>query len=499
VSTNQNDKKAEDKKTEDKYRIVGVSAYIKFLEGKIKETAKNKDTVLILGPRGSGKENIARNIHLQSERRLGPFIPANCAGIPEQLFESLFFGIGPDVASTVAESIGIIGHAKGGTVFLDEIGDLSLFHQAKFLRFLNDKSYARVGEENNVVTDPDVKIIAATNKDLEDLIEKREFRADLYDRISSQVIRTQSLSKHIGDLICLINHYANKEGLKLDPRVKFLLYFYDFPGNVRELQILIKKDLDEIIEIFKKRAENIKRNKLENIFVALERVDILEKIEQRVEIFESRTKENIRDIHRGKKALKKIKNNFKKLKIYTLENIGKSIEDIENLMDEALEVLEEDLTNISNDNRIDKKADHYYKQFGELSNYGFSHEDYNALNILKRERNTVEVENILKEYGDDDLLELHRELLRNYFAAIDRRDKDILDRRLRFFEVAILKQDYGCSKTKICELLHIADRSLSTEQFKKEYHFDYPERIKYEIKTPLDVLPEPEIDDGWDE
>ncbi|MCX5831343.1 MAG: sigma 54-interacting transcriptional regulator [Deltaproteobacteria bacterium] len=473
----------------DKYRIIGVSDSMNRLRELITKAAQEKDdTVLILGPRGSGKENIAQNIHFQSEWKQEPFIAANCAGIPEQLFESIFFGIKKGAFTGAVESGGIIGNVKNGTVFLDEIGDLSLFHQAKFLRFLNDKSYARVGEEHKP-KQANVKIIAATNIDLEDKIEKGEFRADLYDRISSQVIRTQNPLKYPGDLICLLNYYVKELGIKLDPRVKFLLYFYDFPGSVRELQILIKKDFYEILEIVKLRLRKLNSSKLQKFPKIIGDVEILEEAKKTVKKLESITLNGISNIYKDVNIHEEFKRSIENLEYDTLTTIRTTLKESENLLGEALEFIEEDITYLDECD-ADEKSDLYYDQFGRLSNYGFSDEDHHDINLLRKHNDAQAIEEILRKRGESDPFILHKKLSKKHHEAKEKRGQDILEKRLRFYEIVVLAQNYKCSKKKIIDYLHIGDKELSPDNFKKNYHYEYPGKINYEVKTPMDVFSE---------
>jgi transcriptional regulator with PAS, ATPase and Fis domain len=220
--------------------LIGLSEHIQYLKNEIdyvaKKITKLDMAVLITGPSGTGKELIANAI---AERNKLKIVPVNCGAIASELFESEMFGHKKgSFTNALYDKKGFVEEAKNGILFLDEIGDLPLHHQAKFLRFLQDKKFQRVGENiprfiNNIT------IIAATNKDLTIEINEGRFRKDLFYRLNHHIIQTIPLKERRIDIICLVNHFVHKTGVTIDPKVKFLFYSYDFPGNVRELESLI--------------------------------------------------------------------------------------------------------------------------------------------------------------------------------------------------------------------------------------------------------------------
>ncbi|NLG86727.1 MAG: sigma 54-interacting transcriptional regulator [Firmicutes bacterium] len=204
-------------------------------------------TVLITGESGVGKEIIARFIHDLSSGREHPFVAVNCAAIPEQLIESELFGYegGAFTGARKQGKVGLFEAAHGGTLFLDEIGDLSLKTQARLLRVLQDKNVRRVGSIDTVAVD--TRVIAATNKDLEQLVEKGEFREDLYYRLKVVPIRIPPLRERKEDIAVLTHYFIQQFNKKygftkaIEPEVLQLFYDYDWPGNVRELEHTIER------------------------------------------------------------------------------------------------------------------------------------------------------------------------------------------------------------------------------------------------------------------
>lgn len=202
--------------------------------------ARRPINTLILGPTGSGKEVIAKSIHFNSPRRSGPFIAVNCTAIPDSLFESEMFGIEKGVATGVSSRRGLVEEASGGTLFLDELADMTLANQAKLLRVLEEREVMRVGSSRPVSVD--IKVIAATNADLEAAVREGKFREDLYYRINVAEIRLPALRER-GDDILLLGQlflerhcaYMGRPRLTLAPAACRLLLEYDWPGNVREL------------------------------------------------------------------------------------------------------------------------------------------------------------------------------------------------------------------------------------------------------------------------
>jgi transcriptional regulator with PAS, ATPase and Fis domain len=224
------------------WELIGVSEYIQKLMDEITYVAKkikeHDMSILIQGPSGSGKELIAKEIYKRSGRK--PLISKNCAAIPRDLFESELFGYvrGAFTGAHPQGRKGLVEEAKGGILFLDEIGDLTSENQTKILRFLQEKSYCPVGSNiEKKITD--IRVIVATNKDLNIQIPEGLFREDLYYRLNHRVILTQPLGELRADIICLLNHFVKTKGLRVDPKVKFILYSYNFPGNIRELESLL--------------------------------------------------------------------------------------------------------------------------------------------------------------------------------------------------------------------------------------------------------------------
>lgn len=210
------------------------------------KVARTDSTVLILGESGVGKEVLARAVHNCSRRQNKPMIKVNCAAIPEALLESELFGY-EEGAFTGAKKGGKLGKfelAHSGTIFLDEIGDMSLTMQAKLLRVLQEKEFERVGGTKTVKVD--IRVIAATNRDLKGMIEKETFRRDLYYRLNIVPLQLTPLRERKDDLMALaktfLDQFARVAGheLTLSPQVVRLLQAYDWPGNIRELQNVIE-------------------------------------------------------------------------------------------------------------------------------------------------------------------------------------------------------------------------------------------------------------------
>ncbi len=210
------------------------------------KVARTDSTVLILGESGVGKEVLARAVHNSSRRQNKPMIKVNCAAIPEALLESELFGY-EEGAFTGAKKGGKLGKfelAHSGTIFLDEIGDMSLNMQAKLLRVLQEKEFERVGGTKTVKVD--IRVIAATNRDLNDMIEKETFRRDLYYRLNIVPLQLTPLRERKDDLLALAKTFQDKfarevgHELTLSPQVVRLLQAYDWPGNIRELQNVIE-------------------------------------------------------------------------------------------------------------------------------------------------------------------------------------------------------------------------------------------------------------------
>lgn len=226
--------------------IIGVSSKMADVLQIIKRVSKTDSTVLLLGESGTGKELIARAIHCNSSRNDKPFVIVNCAAIPEDLMESELFGYQKgSFTGAIENKAGKFEHANGGTIFLDEIGDLKLELQAKLLRVLQEKTIDKVGRAD--VIEVDVRVIAATNQNLPKLIEEGAFREDLYYRLSVIPVKIPSLRERKDDISLLIEHFLKV--LKAPLNVKFshetikVMENYSWRGNVRELGNVIERAL----------------------------------------------------------------------------------------------------------------------------------------------------------------------------------------------------------------------------------------------------------------
>jgi DNA-binding NtrC family response regulator len=247
-----------DRKSNDDLGLVGESKAIRELRSRIRKAAQKDSTVLIQGPTGTGKELVADAIRRESNRRDKPFEKVNCGGIPEALLESDLFGHEKGAfTGAVTNKKGRFEQAKDGTIFLDEIGNLSFSSQAKILRVLENGEFQPLG--SNETKQSKARILAATNKDLQEEIKEGHFRDDLFYRLSQFPIYTQALAKRPEDLVVLTNHFIDQGNLKVEARAKFLLYAYDFPGNVRRLESLLQLDYgylrEELLREWAKRAE----------------------------------------------------------------------------------------------------------------------------------------------------------------------------------------------------------------------------------------------------
>lgn len=230
--------------------FIGDSKQIKETIDIAKKFSKSDKNVLIIGDSGTGKELMAQAIHNHSSRRDGPFVAINCASYPRDLFESELFGY-DEGAFTGAKKGGKIGKfelANGGTIFLDEIGEMHMHLQAKLLRIIEDRSLSRIG--SNKLVDIDVRIIAATNRNLEDMILKESFREDLYYRLKVLYLSLPPLKDRGEDVLKLCNYFIHKfsndtlKGINgLDDDAVKLVMSYDWPGNIRELENIISLSL----------------------------------------------------------------------------------------------------------------------------------------------------------------------------------------------------------------------------------------------------------------
>jgi two-component system, NtrC family, response regulator GlrR len=226
--------------------IVARSASMQTVLEAVSRIAQSESTVCVQGESGTGKELIARAIHLASDRRDKPFVAINCAALPEALLESELFGHEKgSFTGAVRTSKGLFVQAHGGTMFLDEIGDMSLSIQAKFLRVLQERQFYPVGGEHS--TDVDVRVIVATNKNLEEQVKQGVFRADLYYRIHVIPITLPPLRDRKEDIPVLADHFLKKYREQMDKKIKGFtppamqrLMLHDWPGNVRELENAIE-------------------------------------------------------------------------------------------------------------------------------------------------------------------------------------------------------------------------------------------------------------------
>ncbi len=228
----------------DRYEMIGVSSAILDLKKQIAIVARTDRRVLITGPNGSGKELIARAIHNQSDRWDKPFVSVNCAAIPETLFESELFGTVPGAFTGAVNKKGKFEMANEGTLLLDEIGDMSLINQGKLLRVLEDNRLCRMGGEKSI--EVNVRVIAATNKDLPGKIASGQFREDLFYRLNVVQLNSPALRQRRDDIPSLIEHTlkeigkAGETSLFFQPETLEYLKSLDWPGNVRQLKNTIE-------------------------------------------------------------------------------------------------------------------------------------------------------------------------------------------------------------------------------------------------------------------
>lgn len=235
------------KKVSKNYEIIGESEPIHQIKLMIEKVAFTDARVLITGPNGTGKELVAHQLHEKSERAAAPMIEVNCAAIPSELIESELFGhVKGAFTSAVKDRAGKFEAADGGTIFLDEIGDMSLSAQAKVLRALQESLIQRVGAEKDIKIN--VRVVAATNKDLKKEIAEGRFREDLYHRLAVILIKVPSLNDRRDDIPLLIEHFVTKiaeeQGnivKKFSKQAVKLLQEYDWTGNIRELRNVVER------------------------------------------------------------------------------------------------------------------------------------------------------------------------------------------------------------------------------------------------------------------
>ena len=227
--------------------MVGESEPMNHIREIIGKVAATDARVLVTGPNGSGKELVARSLHQQSNRSAMPYIEVNCAAIPGELIESELFGHEKgSFTSAIKQHKGKFEQADGGTLFLDEIGDMSLAAQAKVLRVLQEKKLSRVGSDKDI--EVDVRVIAATNKNLREEIAKGNFREDLYHRLSVIVISVPSLDERKDDIPLLVKHFTSQicaeSGMPVrafSPEAVSALQSKTWPGNIRELRNVVER------------------------------------------------------------------------------------------------------------------------------------------------------------------------------------------------------------------------------------------------------------------
>ena len=228
-------------------KMIGESEAIVHIKDMISKVAATDARVLITGPNGSGKELVARSLHEQSTRSAMPYIEVNCAAIPSELIESELFGHEKgSFTSAIKQHKGKFEQADGGTLFLDEIGDMSLAAQAKVLRVLQEKKLSRVGSDKDI--EVNVRVVAATNKDLKKEIADGNFREDLYHRLSVILIKVPSLDERKSDIPMLVDYFVKQicteSGMspkKFAPEAIKLLQDKTWPGNIRELKNVVER------------------------------------------------------------------------------------------------------------------------------------------------------------------------------------------------------------------------------------------------------------------
>ena len=244
--------------------FVGESPQILEMLDLVRRAAPTGVNVLLRGESGVGKERVAKLLHTYSDRTSGPFVPLNCAALPETLLESELFGIEEGVATGVQRRHGKIELANGGTLFLDEVGDLSLTLQAKLLRVVQEREFERLGGRERIPVD--IHLVTATNRDLEEMVEKGDFRRDLYFRLRVVVVKLPTLRERRSDIPLLARHFLElygerfgRPGLLLSRDALTALMVHPFPGNVRELENAIQAAIalapDETITVEDLRLE----------------------------------------------------------------------------------------------------------------------------------------------------------------------------------------------------------------------------------------------------
>lgn len=243
----QNENKTLKKKVNKKYQMIGESAALKKIQDMIEKVATSDARVLITGPNGAGKELVAHAIHAQSDRSKGPMVEVNCAAIPSELIESELFGhVKGSFTGAIKDKQGKFELANNGTIFLDEIGDMSLIAQAKVLRALQESKVSPVGSDKEIKVD--VRVLAATNKNMQQEIEAGRFREDLYHRLSVIEIYVPPLDDRKEDIKLLVEHFAKLISEEQGTAVKIFddkaieaLKAFSWTGNIRELRNVVER------------------------------------------------------------------------------------------------------------------------------------------------------------------------------------------------------------------------------------------------------------------
>ncbi|MDW7674023.1 MAG: sigma 54-interacting transcriptional regulator [Bacillota bacterium] len=273
--------------------IIGESSQLQTVIQLGQTVAQGGSIVLLRGESGTGKELFARAIHMASSRRDKPFVPVNCAALPDSLLESELFGYteGAFTGASKKGKVGLFEFANQGTLFLDEVGELSPHLQAKLLRVLQEHKIRPIGSQEEI--DIDVRVIAATHKNLEKMVEKNEFRRDLYYRLNVFPIYLPPLRERKEDIILLVNHFLHKMNLRLGKKVEFIskeaiekLFCHSWYGNVRELENVIERAVNLVsgpwltpdIVILDQGLEGTERIETGNKTLS----QILDKVEERI-------------------------------------------------------------------------------------------------------------------------------------------------------------------------------------------------------------------------
>ena len=261
-----------------RFQVLGDSEKMKKVFMTMKKVAPSDITVLIQGDTGTGKELVAQAIHELSSRSDRPFVAVNCAAIPKELIESELFGHEKGAfTSAVSTRQGKFEMAHGGSIFLDEIGDMSLETQAKVLRTLEEQEFQHVGGSKSIKVD--VRVIAATNKDLEKALKEGKFREDLYYRLNVVLLKLPALRERKEDIIPLAEYFMGDKAKKISPKAQNLLLSYDWPGNVRELRNYIERAVvlgdGEVIQ-----PEDLPYNVRKGLKVIAAPLELLDRIEE---------------------------------------------------------------------------------------------------------------------------------------------------------------------------------------------------------------------------